>query len=128
MIKQRIRKLRARYNMTQSQFGERIGQSCTQIAKFENGILRPNFEVIITIAREFNVSADYLLGITDIDTPMPRSDSVVDFVEFVTDDLHTRVKVPEHLMPRFRMLLKAGLPEVFDENDSVFFNENAFDN
>lgn len=116
MIKQRIRKLRTQHNMTQSQFGERIGQSHGQIAKFENGIIRPNLGIIISIAREFNVSVDYLLGITDVETPMPKSDSEVDFVEFVTGELHTRVHIPEHLMPRFRMLLKAGLPEVFADN------------
>ena len=47
---------------------------------------------------------------------MPKSDSEVDFVEFVTGELHTRVQIPEHLMTRFRMLLKAGLPEVFADS------------
>jgi len=116
MIKERIRKLRTRNNMTQAQFGERIGQSHGQIAKFENGILKPNLGVIISIAREFNVSVDYLLGITDVETPMPKSDSEVDFVEFASGEVHTRVQIPEHLMPRFRMLLKVGLPEVFADS------------
>ena len=110
----RIRYIRRSRNMTQTEFGNLIGQSHVQISKFENGTIEPNLKVISDIAKTFDVSSDFLLGLTDIEEPMHKSTATTDFVEFVNKNgTHNRIDVPEELVIRFRLLLEAGIPELF---------------
>ena len=116
MIRERMKDLRIRKGMTQTQFGNRTGQSHNQISKYEIGLLELNLSVIKSIAHEFDVSADYLLGLTDIETPMCNSEVKQDYVEFVAySGTHMRIQIPKALNSRFCNQLKAGLPELFEE-------------
>ena len=110
----RIRYIRNRENLTQTEFGKIIGQNYANISKYESGMLEPNLSVICKIATEFNVSTDFLLGLTDVENPMVNSDVKTDFVEFLhKNGEKTRIEVPEEYTIRFRLLLEAGLPELF---------------
>lgn len=113
-MKPRIRYVRNRENMTQTEFGSLIGLSHVQVSKYENGTLEPNLTVITAIAKTFNVSSDFLLGLTDIEEPMPNSNATNDYVEFVSPSgMRSRIVVPPELSVRFRLLLEAGMPELF---------------
>ena len=110
----RIRYVRNRENLTQTEFGKIIGLNYANISKYESGQLEPNLKVICKIAKEFNVSADFLLGLTDVETPMVQSDIKNDFVEFRhSSGEKTRIEIPNEYTIRFRLLLEAGLPELF---------------
>ena len=110
----RIRYVRSRENLTQTEFGKIIGINYANISKYESGMLEPNLTVIRTIAEKFNVSADFLLGLTDVETPMVKSDTKNDFVELHhASGEKTRIVVPDDYTIRFRLLLEAGLPELF---------------
>lgn len=59
---ERLRKLRAAENLTQSQLGEKLGVVPSTIGKYEkvpNSF--PSVEVLIKLSDFFNVSLDYLL-------------------------------------------------------------------
>ena len=110
----RIRYIRRSRNMTQTEFGSMIGLSHVQVSKYENGTLEPNLRVITDIAKAFNVSSDFILGLTDIEEPMQNSSALTDYVEFVgKNGTHQRVTIPAELSIRFRLLLEAGMPELF---------------
>lgn len=64
-ISERIRQLRIKNNMTSKEFSKIFGISESSVSLYENGKRKPNLELIIEIANYFNVSTDYLLGITD---------------------------------------------------------------
>lgn len=69
MVGQRIKRLREEFNLTQSEFAERIGgTSQQQVHRWENGKYSPSAESITRICDVFNVTADYLLG-TEPATP-----------------------------------------------------------
>lgn len=59
-MKERIRKLRKHLDLTQKEFGERIGIKGTTIANYELGRNEPIDAVISLICREFNVREEWL--------------------------------------------------------------------
>ena len=57
---ERIRKLRKHLDLTQREFGERIGVKGNTIAQYEMGRNEPIDAVISLICREFNVNEEWL--------------------------------------------------------------------
>lgn len=65
IIGERIKELREQAKEKQWELGEMIFSSQTAISHYENGRIKPNVDTIAAIAKHYNVSADYLLGLTD---------------------------------------------------------------
>ena len=63
----RIRNLRRQSNLTQSQLAARLGLTKSVISAYENDLRLPSYDTLITIARIFKVSTDYLLGVKSKD-------------------------------------------------------------
>ena len=59
----RIKILRLEKQLTQAEMARRIGISKAMISSYELEQRSPSYEVLIKIARFFNVSSDYLLGL-----------------------------------------------------------------
>ncbi|MDE6869886.1 MAG: helix-turn-helix domain-containing protein, partial [Clostridia bacterium] len=64
-IGKRIKDLRLDRNLSQTEFAVRIGTTQDSISLWENDKRLPDTIYIINICKEFNVSADYLLGIVE---------------------------------------------------------------
>ena len=62
---ERLRDLRNRRNMSQSDLAEAIGVSKSAISMYERGERNPDFETLEIIADFFNVDMNYLLGKDD---------------------------------------------------------------
>ena len=58
----RLKKLRLQHELSQEQLAKRLGMTKSVVSAYENGIRMPSYEALITIARIFKVSTDYLLG------------------------------------------------------------------
>ena len=56
-------------NTTIQAVAEIVGVSRQAVSQYYNGLTQPNADTIIKIAKYFNVSTDYLLGLTDKRTP-----------------------------------------------------------
>lgn len=65
-ISERIKELRLSRQMTQTEFGNVFGIVKSTISLYESGKSTPNDQIKTKICEYFNVSMDYLLGITDI--------------------------------------------------------------
>lgn len=61
----RLRELRERSGIKKSQCERKIGYSGDTFWRWETGKAIPNGKALIDLATFFNVSADYLLGLTD---------------------------------------------------------------
>lgn len=59
---QRIKELREENYLTQQQLGEAVGYDQSRVAKWENGSLEPNIDVLIALSKLFNVTVGYLVG------------------------------------------------------------------
>lgn len=63
---ERLKDLRTERNLTQMQLAFDTHLSKSAIAFWELGQRVPNANAIVTLARYFNVSCDYLLGESDV--------------------------------------------------------------
>ena len=66
MYGQRIRELRIERGLTQAELAQMLNITQKTISKYENEFLDLNTNIIIACCEFFNVSSDYLLGISDI--------------------------------------------------------------
>ncbi len=77
-----LKYVRNQHGYTQKQIGEILNTTQQQVWKYESENPKTNQEIpvrhIITLAKLYNVSADYLLGLTDVPEPYPRSKDVND--------------------------------------------------
>lgn len=62
---QRIQKLRKQLKMSGTELGEKIGYTKTAISYWETGRVKVNDHALIKLAKFFNVTTDYLLGLDD---------------------------------------------------------------
>lgn len=61
----RLRKLREQAGISQEYLASQIKGSEPQIWRYEKGEAEPRADVVVRLAEYFNVSTDYLLGVTD---------------------------------------------------------------
>ena len=79
---QRIAKLRKERHMTQRRLAGYIHISPSNVCKYESGKAYPSLTILIRLADIFGVNVEYLLGRTNIRTPLDRLD----------EQLHIRLK------------------------------------
>ena len=63
--KERIKELRISKNLSQMQLSIKTGLSQSAIAKWELGKTEPTASALITLAKFFNETTDYILGLED---------------------------------------------------------------
>ena len=61
-VKEILRNLREKNNLTQDQMAERINVTRQAVSRWETGLTQPNPEMLKVLSREFNVSINTLLG------------------------------------------------------------------
>ncbi len=66
-IGERIRELRQEFKLTQADLAQKIGISQAGIAKWETGDRDPSTDCVILLAKFFDVTTDFLLGVEDKD-------------------------------------------------------------
>lgn len=69
----RIRDLREDSNLNQTELARRLGMSQTGYSKYETGENDIPTPILIALAKLHNTSIDYLLGMTDVRKPYPRT-------------------------------------------------------
>lgn len=67
MLKDEIRRLRKGLKLSQAELAEALHVSQPTITSWENGIRKPDIDMLPVIARFFNVSLDVLCGFEKVD-------------------------------------------------------------
>ena len=62
-IGDKIRELRTRSNLTQAELGKLVGVSMQAVSKWERGGT-PDIDVLLSVAKYFNISLDEMVGHT----------------------------------------------------------------
>ena len=78
----RLRLLRQKYRLTQSELADILELKPTAISNYESERNEPSFAKLIALARHFDVSCDYLLGVADSYLPIGGEVLDRDIVEF----------------------------------------------
>lgn len=74
-MQNRIKTLRKKLNLTQEEFGKRLGMKKNSISQIENGINSLTEQLLVSICREFNVSEEWLrTGDGDMFADVPVED------------------------------------------------------
>ncbi|WP_325225318.1 helix-turn-helix transcriptional regulator [uncultured Oscillibacter sp.] len=68
----RIRDLRNDRGLTQKQVAKLLNVSQNTYSQYEIGISRFPLDAVVRLAEYYNVSIDYLVGLTDETAPYPR--------------------------------------------------------
>lgn len=58
-----LKTLRLQKKWTQAQLAQKLGITKSVISAYETGLRLPSYDILIHIAKIFNVSTDYLLGL-----------------------------------------------------------------
>lgn len=74
MYKYRIKYIRKKNKISQEELAPKLDTTRATISHYETGRNEPDITTLVKYARFFNVSVDYLLGISDIEKPLSSSD------------------------------------------------------
>lgn len=69
ILSEKIRMLREELNLTQSQLAEKLNIATSSISQYESGDRIPSDDIKIKLAEIFDVSLDFLMGLSDIRNP-----------------------------------------------------------
>ena len=72
MIGKRLKELRKANNLVQADVAKIVGVQKPAVSMYESGKHEPSDEIKVKLAKFFNVSLDYLLGV--VDEPVPYYD------------------------------------------------------
>ncbi len=73
MYFKRLKDIREDRNLTQKNIAEFLNMKQQQYSRYENGTNEIPFEYIIKLAKFYDVSIDYLAGLTDYSKPYKRN-------------------------------------------------------
>lgn len=65
--------MREDHDLTQTEIGKILNMSQTGYSQYEIGKNDIPTKILIELSKYYNTSVDYLLGLTDISKPYPRS-------------------------------------------------------
>lgn len=90
----RLKQLRQKHKLTQSELADILGLKPTAISNYESKRNEPSFEKLIALSKYFDVSCDYLLGVSDAYLPIGGEVLDKDIVSFFNlyqqlDDAHS---------------------------------------
>lgn len=64
-FKERLRDLRKEKELSQIQLAEKLGVDFRTISNWENGVRKPDIDMLVVVAEFFEVSTDFLLGVSN---------------------------------------------------------------
>ena len=65
MLGQRIYELRTAFGWSQVELAKRLGVAKQTASNWENDNIQPSIEMLVRLAKLFNVTTDYLLGLEE---------------------------------------------------------------
>ena len=71
-IAERIRDLREDQDLNQTQIATLLNTSQTVYSRYERNERDLPIDLLITLCKFYNVTADYILGFTNFKTPLPK--------------------------------------------------------
>ena len=67
-MNERIKSLRKNYNLSQVELGKQLGVTKQCVSNWENDNILPSIDMLIKLAQFFNVTTDYILGLSNAKT------------------------------------------------------------
>lgn len=120
MLSKRIKELRTDSNLTQSELGNILGVGKTTISMYENGHSTPDDDIKKNLASYFNVSLDYLMGISNIkesaDKLINNSDKTIKKSDDKIDTIAAHLEGKD-ITPHKMKMIKRYIDDLFEDFD-----------
>ena len=96
MLNKRLKSLRLSRSLTQDELARQINISPSAVSMYENGAREPDLSTLIAFAKFFNVSSDYLLGLSDNQQPAATEDiqALIKSIEDMVQKVSFNVSIP----------------------------------
>lgn len=120
ILAKRLKELRNNLNLTQVEFANKVGCTSTTLSAYENNLKKPSLDIIMDIAQNFNISIDWLCGLTD---KMKSNDKVVN----ISDILKLLLEMENFISLDFELdevdtqILDNGVSIKFNNDDIIKF-------
>ena len=115
---ERLKELRKEKHLTVEQLANNIGSAKSTISRYENG-REPKGDIIRLLTEYFNVSIDYLMGVSDIRTPNSEDNNketkLSPEIETIAAHLEEKAK---NITPHKMKMLKRYIDDLFDDFDN----------
>ena len=109
----RLRALRQHARLTQKGLAAELGTAHGNVSKYELGETFPPMEIIAKMASVFEVSTDYLMGLSDNPS---RDGGAFDYICIMgSDGTRKMISIPPEKRERVMAMLSAGFPELIEE-------------
>ena len=66
-VGEKIKELRSAKGITQSELAEIVGVTTSAVSSYEVSARQPSYDILVKMAKLFNVTTDYLLGMSGKD-------------------------------------------------------------
>lgn len=99
MLATRIKELRKRLSMNQKDFAASLNIQQSTLSSYENGTITPSTEILLAIAQKYNVSLDWLFGISQRTTTISSLSDVLDFIFRMNElnEIRYELDIHDHL-------------------------------
>ena len=108
-FKIRLAELRDNADLKQTELAEKVSLKSSAISKYEKGLTQPSMDTLIRFAEIFNVSVDYLLGLSSIPNPYTTENFTPKEVDIIL---------------RFRRLTKVNQIRIDERINTMLDNQN----
>lgn len=114
---ERLKQLRKEKELTIEQLADKLGSAKSTISRYENGLREPKGDILKLLTDFFNVSLDYLMGVSDIRTPKNTVNSTESKplskpVETIAAHLEGK-----NITPHKMKMLKRYIDDLFEDFD-----------
>ena len=88
MMSEKIRQLRRYFNLSQVDLAAKLGVTKQCVSNWENDNILPSIDMLIKLAKFFNVSTDYLLGLSssNVIDVSGLSDTEIAHIKLIVND------------------------------------------
>lgn len=92
MMSEKIRQLRRNFNLSQVDLAAKLGVTKQCVSNWENDNILPSIDMLIKLAKFFNVSTDYLLGLSssNVIDVSGLSDTEIAHIKLIVNDFKNR--------------------------------------
>lgn len=97
----KIQQLRTKFQLSQKEFGYKIGVSQQAIHKYETGEAKPSISTLVKIAKTFGISLDSL-----IKTNQPENPSQSSLLYYLSNEEFEMIKYLRSIDPDYRQYIK----------------------
>lgn len=121
LLGKRIKELRNKYKLTQTELAQRVGVTKSTIAAYENDSRQPSYTVLIKMANVFKVSIDSLL--LNQEENILNTNGLTEEQTLIIESLINHYR-KTNLLEKFVSEFSLGLKERVDD----YLNKNANNN